>query len=326
MTAMKWYKRDPDAALGGMMVLTLEERGAYNTILDLIYSHDNNLIDDDRFICGWLHCDIRVWKRIKNRLIELSKITLEGGLVTNFRATSEIDEALGRVASVSELNRIKGIKSGIARRKNKGLPEPEHEPKTNTPTPRLKEVRSKEEEGTNVPSLGEIEPPLFEILATTKTDAVAMKDAWNVMASQAGLPLVDDRKPLSEKRRKKAVARLREVGGFEGWQVCLEKIQRSPFLTGQVKDFRATFDWILEPDNLTKVMEGNYDGKTTNDHPKPGSRADNFAKIRAAHTRRKVRTSDRHSGEDAGGLSRPREGGTIVSLDDHRVPRDPERE
>jgi hypothetical protein len=35
---MKWYKRDPNAALTGMASLKLEERGAYNTILHLIYA------------------------------------------------------------------------------------------------------------------------------------------------------------------------------------------------------------------------------------------------------------------------------------------------
>ena len=40
MGVVKWYKRDPNAALTGMASLTLEERGAYNTILDLIYAHD----------------------------------------------------------------------------------------------------------------------------------------------------------------------------------------------------------------------------------------------------------------------------------------------
>ena len=42
MGHLKWYKRDPRAALTGMMQLTLEERGAYNTILDLIYVHDGD--------------------------------------------------------------------------------------------------------------------------------------------------------------------------------------------------------------------------------------------------------------------------------------------
>lgn len=135
MSIIKWYKRDPNAALNGMMILSLEERGAYNTILDLIYSHDGNLPDDDRFICGWLKCDMRVWKRLKNRLIETGKIGIESGLIANLRATCEIDEALGRVASAVELGRINGIKSGISRRKNKGLGEPNLEGLANTSTP-----------------------------------------------------------------------------------------------------------------------------------------------------------------------------------------------
>ena len=45
----RWYKRDPNAALEGMAVLTLEERGAYNTVLDLIYTHDGSVDDDDRY-------------------------------------------------------------------------------------------------------------------------------------------------------------------------------------------------------------------------------------------------------------------------------------
>ena len=62
---MKWYLRDPNAALTGMASLTLEERGAYNTVLDLIYAHDGAVDDNDRFLAGWCRVDIRVWKRIQ---------------------------------------------------------------------------------------------------------------------------------------------------------------------------------------------------------------------------------------------------------------------
>ena len=50
MGTLKWYARDPRAALTGMMELTLEERGAYNTILDLIYCHDGEVVDDEIFL------------------------------------------------------------------------------------------------------------------------------------------------------------------------------------------------------------------------------------------------------------------------------------
>jgi len=107
MGRIRWYKRDPDAALAGMMILTLEERGAYNTILDLIYSHGGELCDDQRFIAGWLRCDVRVWKRIRARLIDLKKLYLQDGVLRNSRADAEVDEALSRVLSARHAARTK---------------------------------------------------------------------------------------------------------------------------------------------------------------------------------------------------------------------------
>lgn len=153
MAEIKWYKRDPDAALSGMMQLTLEERGAYNTVLDLIYSRADKLADDDRMIAGFLSCDLRVWKRIKAKLIEAGKIRVEDGLVRNLRATSEILTALGRVASASEAGRAsaaaRAAKSKPDNRENNGIaptpvPTPVERPfqlstATATTTPRAKQ-------------------------------------------------------------------------------------------------------------------------------------------------------------------------------------------
>lgn len=94
MGVIKWYKRDPSAALNGMMELSLEERGAYNTVLDLIYSRDGKLPDDDRFISGWMMVDVRVWKRIKATLISRKKLYVEDGFIRNERADVEVAEAL----------------------------------------------------------------------------------------------------------------------------------------------------------------------------------------------------------------------------------------
>lgn len=38
-----------------------------------------------------------------------------------------------------------------------------------------------------------------------------------------------------------------------------EKVENSRFLTGQVNEFRACFDWIVKPSNRQKIVEGNYD-------------------------------------------------------------------
>ena len=104
MGILKWYKRDPRAALLGMASLTLEERGAYNTILDLIYVHDGKLLDDTAALARSLGCDVRVWKRIKARLLELGKLYIYAGCLHNERADMELDEALHRVASSVKAN------------------------------------------------------------------------------------------------------------------------------------------------------------------------------------------------------------------------------
>jgi len=105
MGDMRWYKRDPDAALAGMAELTLEERGAYNTVLDLIYSTAGDLRDDDRYISGWLRCDIRVWRRIRGRLMQLGKLYIHAGGLHNKRADRELDAAQHRVLSAAEAGR-----------------------------------------------------------------------------------------------------------------------------------------------------------------------------------------------------------------------------
>jgi len=100
---MKWYKHDPDAFLCGTAELTLEEVGAYSLVLDLIYSRDGNVPDDEKFICRNLRCDPRTWRRLRARLIEVGKIQSSGGLLVNLRAKSEISSAQDRIKVMSEL-------------------------------------------------------------------------------------------------------------------------------------------------------------------------------------------------------------------------------
>lgn len=118
MGQIKWYKRDPDAALEGMRELSLEERGAYNTILDLIYVRDGNLPDDDRFIAGWLGVDMRVWRRIKKSLIQRGKLYIADGQIRNSRADAVVLEALARVVSAADAGRASAARK-VA--KSKGI-------------------------------------------------------------------------------------------------------------------------------------------------------------------------------------------------------------
>lgn len=41
----------------------------------------------------------------------------------------------------------------------------------------------------------------------------------------------------------------------------LKKVENSDFLSGRSEKWRATFDWIINPSNAVKIIEGNYSGE-----------------------------------------------------------------
>lgn len=115
MGELHWYKRDPNAALVGMALLTFEERGAYNTILDLLYARDGHLPDEDHEIARLAHCDIRTWRRLRRRLMDLGKLYIHGGCLHNGRADIEIPYALARIAKT----KLAGLKGAETRKQQR---------------------------------------------------------------------------------------------------------------------------------------------------------------------------------------------------------------
>lgn len=83
-----------------------------------------------------------------------------------------------------------------------------------------------------------------------------IQTAWNA-GRKAPIPKWSATKGA---RKKSADARFAEHPDPEFWRTLMARICRSDFLSGRKNDFRASPDWILKPANLTKVLEGNYDG------------------------------------------------------------------
>lgn len=69
-----FYRRDPMAALNGMIGLSLEEKGVYNTIIDLLYSTWRPVEDSRPFIANWCGCAVQKLNPILDRLIAKGKI------------------------------------------------------------------------------------------------------------------------------------------------------------------------------------------------------------------------------------------------------------
>lgn len=94
---------------------------------------------------------------------------------------------------------------------------------------------------------------------------------WNSLAADLGLATIDEIKPGST-REKSALARIRE--GVD-WPIIFTKIRGSPFLRGETSDFRVSFDWIVNPTNLLKVIEGNYNNEVRKAPVRPPAYAGN---------------------------------------------------
>ena len=80
---------------------------------------------------------------------------------------------------------------------------------------------------------------------------------WNQAAAREGWPEVMF---LNGPRRIALMARLAECGGLDGWRAALEAAARAEFLKGRDGAVHRwfTFDWILQPEKFTRLMEGRY--------------------------------------------------------------------
>jgi uncharacterized protein YdaU (DUF1376 family) len=97
---MKFYKRNPHTALEGMSELTLDQVGAYNLIIDLLYARDGIVPDDDVLVARLLHRDPRTWRTMKRDLLRLGKIRVTNqGLLT----ANGVDEERSQANLKSEI-------------------------------------------------------------------------------------------------------------------------------------------------------------------------------------------------------------------------------
>lgn len=81
-------------------------------------------------------------------------------------------------------------------------------------------------------------------------------EAWNDLASATGLREV---RKFTPQRQRKLATRIRQ-NTVDEFTEAIAAIGRSPFLRGENdRGWRATFDWMLEPANFTKLIEGTYD-------------------------------------------------------------------
>jgi uncharacterized protein YdaU (DUF1376 family) len=121
-----FYRRDPSKALSGMIGLSLEERGVYNTVLDLLYSTWRPIEDDRPFISNWCGCAVQKLNPIIRRLIDKGRLITfeEGGRTYLSDEAFEAERASVKGAASSRSGRaLVEEKSGEVQEKSAGVGE-----------------------------------------------------------------------------------------------------------------------------------------------------------------------------------------------------------
>jgi len=116
---MKWYKHDPAAFLEGTVELTLEERGAYIVLIDLLYARAPINHVTDELVMSAARINRQRWNRLKISLIAKGKVQESDGHLTvnrfkkvleNFQETSKKVASLrARRLKEQELRLIRNV-------------------------------------------------------------------------------------------------------------------------------------------------------------------------------------------------------------------------
>ena len=120
---LPYYKRFPRDFLEGTVGMSLEEKGAYSVVIDLIFLRDGRLEADARYIAGQLGCSVRKWSSLLAALVEKGKLIHENGIISNLRADYLVEE--------QRKYQDKQAENGSAPKKINNLPKPPLKPKAN---------------------------------------------------------------------------------------------------------------------------------------------------------------------------------------------------
>lgn len=238
-----WYKREPSKFIGGVVGLGAEAIGAYAVILDLIYQHDGPIQNDPRWIGGILGCSMRKTASLIERLVEAGKIDVRDGKISNRKAEQVIESRV----SFSRERAESGSKGG----RNS------HE----TSARGARDEQNKGDVKRKNNDLAEAELPLEreerEERKKDSSDEEKAIEEYQRIAEQVGLTKIVK---LTDKRKSHLRARLAEFG-LDGWTRALRSIPASDFLSGRAgRGWKPDFDWLVNPNNFAKVIEGKYAG------------------------------------------------------------------
>jgi uncharacterized protein YdaU (DUF1376 family) len=246
--AFQFYPRDFVGDLD-VAALSLEEVGAYTLLLCYAWLKDG-LPDDPAKLAKALHVTPAKFQRLW-RVIAHKFPKMDDGRLRNERQEEERAKQAAYKQERSESGRKGNAKRWAEAHAVIAQPSLSDE---NSIANHRSSSASSSASSSSTPDSTEREAAS----AAPRPSAQALADAWN----EDTTPPIARCRELTDRRRKQAMARLRERP-LEEWRPIFQRINASDFCRGQNdRGWIATFDWALQPDTAAKVLEGKYDNRT----------------------------------------------------------------
>lgn len=253
-----WFKCFPADWLEATRGITPEQRGIYFDCLCLIYQFGKALPDDDKWMSHQLHISTRLWRSVRDALVEAGKLVKTAEGYTNERAQVELE---------SRLNKTRKRAEPTAKQARDKLEPTSNQPRTkseNSEKPNDFYARADAFQNTDIRDKKD-NPPTPLAGGPTPLEALEAFELYNATALRCGLPQASK---LTPDRQRKIRARLKDFG-LDGWKQALANIEKSAFLTGGTdKGFRADLDFVVQAKSFGKLHDGGY-GNGRHAEPKP---------------------------------------------------------
>ena len=225
---VKWF---PDDYITGCELLTWQSELVYSRIINRIYNTTNKLYDED---VTW---NILVQKieeyadvtKIKEELLRKEKIYIADSKIKNKKCDKYLKETEEFQENASERGR-KGAEGRWKKDKN-----------------------ASSNASSNAQAMGNHKPQ------TTNHKPLNYKtimEVWNRIVPTSHIQQMNDtRKNLFRSRFKSYFKE-----SYEEWENFLSRISKISFLWGSNdRDWKADFNWVLNENNLLKILEGKYE-------------------------------------------------------------------
>ncbi len=211
-----WYKYAPMDFYTDTADLSLEEIGAYQMVLNLIYTRMAAIPDNDKFLASHLRISTRKWRSIKKTLVDTGKLVMSEGEIMNVRAKFELENML----NIARRQREGGASTPRTGRETKSVSNENNDISPGIPTrarTRDKDKiysieEDKEESPESISERGEqndnqSQQPANEIRGSSFRDLEPPGGDWGALIWDQGLGYLRDRSKLPDVKARRIIGK-----------------------------------------------------------------------------------------------------------------------